>query len=132
MRAFDPNNIPAIVNAIEQVLGSGHPISRTVQAAAIDPDLARNAWNAIENLPENQRRAIAGILSGTMMPGFKRSRKANVATITVAAISSAEAVATLKASKVCFQFPPFKVDVHNIRIMPTAPHLKPTFCKTNI
>ena len=51
MRAFDPNNIPAIVNAIEQVLGAGHPISRTVQAAAIDPDLARNAWNAIENLP---------------------------------------------------------------------------------
>ena len=70
MRAFDPNNIPAIVNAIEQVLGAGHPISRTVQAAAIDPDLARDAWNAIENLPENQRRAIAGILSGTMMPGL--------------------------------------------------------------
>ena len=70
MRSFDPNNIPAIVNAIEQVLGAGHPISRTVQAAAIDPDLARDAWNAIENLPENQRRAIAGILSGTMMPGL--------------------------------------------------------------
>ena len=70
MRAIDPNNIPAIVNAIEQVLGAGHPISRTVQAAAIDPDLARDAWNAIENLPENQRRAIAGILSGTMMPGL--------------------------------------------------------------
>ena len=70
MRAFDPNNIPAIVNAIEQVLGAGHPISRTVPAAAIDPDLARNAWNAIENLPGNQRRAIAGILSGTMMPGL--------------------------------------------------------------
>ena len=70
MRAFDPNNIPAIVNAIEQVLGAGHQISRTVQAAAIDPDLARDAGNAIENLPENQRRAIAGILSGTMMPGL--------------------------------------------------------------
>ena len=70
MRAFDPNNIPAIVNAIEQVLGSGHPIPRSVQAAIINPDLARNAWNAIENLPENQRRAIAGILSGTMMPGL--------------------------------------------------------------
>ena len=70
MRAFDPNNIPAIVNAIEQVLGAGHPISQTVQAAAIDPDLARDAWNAIENLPENQRRAIAGILSGAMMPGL--------------------------------------------------------------
>ena len=70
MRAFDPNKIPAIVNAIEQVLGAGHPISRTVQVAAIDPDLARDAWNAIENLPENQRRAIAGIFSGTMMPGL--------------------------------------------------------------
>ena len=70
MRSFDPNNIPAIVNAIEQVLGAGHPISRTVQAAAIDPDLARDAWNAIENLPKNQRRAIAGIFSGTMMPGL--------------------------------------------------------------
>ena len=70
MRAFDPNNIPAIVNAIEQVLGAGHPISRTVQAAAIDPDLTKDAWNAIENLPENQRRAIAGILFGTMMPNL--------------------------------------------------------------
>ena len=57
MRAFDPNNIPAIVNAVEQVLGAGHPISRTVQAAATDPDLAREAWDAIELLPVRQRRA---------------------------------------------------------------------------
>ena len=70
MRALDPNNIPENANAIEQVLGAGHPISRTVQATAIDPNLARDAWNAIEDLPENQRRAIAGIFSGTMMPGL--------------------------------------------------------------
>ena len=70
MRAFDPKNIPVIVNAIEQVFGAGHPISRTVQAAATDPDLARDAWNAIESLPVEQRRAIAGILAGTMMPGL--------------------------------------------------------------
>jgi len=70
MRAFDPKNIPVIVNAIEQVLGAGHPISRTVQAAAFDPDLASDAWNAIESLPAEQRRAIAGILAGTMMPGL--------------------------------------------------------------
>ena len=38
--AFDPNNIPAIVNAIEQVLGAGHPIARTVQAAATDLTLS--------------------------------------------------------------------------------------------
>ena len=68
--AFDPNNIPAIVNAIEQVLGAGHPIARTVQAAATDPDLIREAWNAIEALPVEQRRAIAGILAGTIMPGL--------------------------------------------------------------
>ena len=70
MRAFDPKNIPVIVNAIEQVLGAGHPISRTVQAAVIDPDLASDAWNAIETLPAEQRRAIAGILAGTIMPGL--------------------------------------------------------------
>ncbi len=70
MRAFDPSNIPAIVNAIEQALGVGHPIARTVQAAAADPDLVREAWNAIEALPVEQRRAIAGILAGTMMPGL--------------------------------------------------------------
>ena len=69
-RAFDPFNIPAIVNAIELVLGAGHPIWRTVQAAMIDPGLARDAWNTIANLPDNQRREIAGILSGTMMPGL--------------------------------------------------------------
>ena len=70
VRAFDPNNIPAIVNAIEQVLGAGHPIARTVRAAATAPDLVREAWNAIEALPVEQRRAIAGILAGTMMPGL--------------------------------------------------------------
>ncbi len=70
MRAFDPTNIPAIVNAIEQVLGVAHPIAQTVRAAESDPDLAREAWNAIESLPTEQRRAIAGILAGTMMPGL--------------------------------------------------------------
>ena len=70
MRAFDPTNIPAIVNAIEQVLGARHPIAQTVQAAESDPELAREAWNAIESLPTEQRRAIAGILAGTMMPGL--------------------------------------------------------------
>ena len=70
MRVFDPNNIPAIVNAVEQVLGAGHPISRTVQAAATDPDLAREAWDAIELLPVRQRRAIAGILAAIIMPGL--------------------------------------------------------------
>ena len=70
MRPFDPSNIPAIVNAIEQVLGVGHPIAQTVHAAEADPELAREAWNAIESLPTEQRRAIAGILAGTMMPGL--------------------------------------------------------------
>ena len=70
MRPFDPTNIPAIVNAIEQVLGAAHPIAHTVRAAEIDPDLAREAWTAIEDLPEEQRRAIAGILAGTLMPGL--------------------------------------------------------------
>jgi len=70
MRAFDPTNFPAIVNAIEQVLGAEHPIALTVQAAASDPDLAREAWNAIEALPTDQRRAIASILASTMMRGL--------------------------------------------------------------
>ncbi|WP_421710292.1 hypothetical protein [Algihabitans sp.] len=70
MRAFDPTNIPVIANAIEQVLGLEHPIAGTVRAAETDPDLAREAWNAIEALPDEQRRAIAGILAGIMMPGL--------------------------------------------------------------
>ena len=70
MRAFDPTNIPAIVNAVEQVLGAGHPIAQTVQAAVADPELAKEAWHAIELLPVEQLRAIAGILAGTMMPGL--------------------------------------------------------------
>ena len=36
--------------------------------AATDPDVVREAWNAIEALPVEQRRAIAGILARTMMP----------------------------------------------------------------
>lgn len=70
MRAFDPTNIPVIVNAVEQVLGADHPIALTVQAAASDPDLARQAWNAIEALPADQRRAIASFLASSMMPGL--------------------------------------------------------------
>jgi hypothetical protein len=70
MRPFDPTNVPVLVHAIEQVLGTAHPITQTVQAAASDPDLAREAWNAIEALPTDQRRAIAGILAGTMMRGI--------------------------------------------------------------
>ncbi|MEO1249781.1 MAG: hypothetical protein AAFW76_08070 [Pseudomonadota bacterium] len=70
MRAFDPTNIPVIVNAIEQVLGVAHPIALTVQAAASDPELAEEAWKAIEALPTDQRRAIAGILASVMMPGL--------------------------------------------------------------
>lgn len=70
MRAFDPTNIPVLVNAIEQVLGTGHPIALTVRAAEADPDLAREAWDAVESLPTQHRRAIAGILASTMMPGL--------------------------------------------------------------
>jgi len=70
MPAFDLTNIPAIVHAIEQVLGLAHPIAQTVQAAAADSELAREGWNAIESLPSEQRRAIAGILSSTMLPGL--------------------------------------------------------------
>lgn len=70
MRAFDPTNIPAIVNAIEQALGASHPIAHIVQAAAAGPELAHEAWHAIESLPVEQRRAIAGILASTLMPGL--------------------------------------------------------------
>ena len=70
MPTLDPTNIPAVVHAIEQVLGVAHPIACIVQAAEADPDLAREAWAAIESLPDEQRRAIAGVLAGTMMPGL--------------------------------------------------------------
>ena len=55
MPTFDPTNIPAIVHAIEQVLGVAHPIPCTVQAAEADPDLVLEAWAAIESLPDEQR-----------------------------------------------------------------------------
>ena len=58
------------MNAIEQFLGAGHPIPRTVQAAVINPNSARNAWNAIANLLDKQPRTIAEIFSETMILGF--------------------------------------------------------------
>jgi hypothetical protein len=70
MRAFDPNNIPAIVNAIAQVLGTNHPIIQLVQQAGTDDELAKEAWKAIEALPRDQQGAIAGILASTLMPGL--------------------------------------------------------------
>ena len=74
MQAFGSTHIPAIVNAIEQVLGLAHPITRIMQAGAADPDLAREAWNAVECRPTEQRRAIDGILASTMLPGLSGQR----------------------------------------------------------
>jgi len=70
MRAFDPSNIPAIMNAVTQVLGANHPIAQLVQQASTDDELAKEAWKAIEALPREQQRAIAGILASTLMPGL--------------------------------------------------------------
>ena len=69
MKKFDAKNVPVIAHAVAQVLGHDHPISAHVRAAAHDVDHAAEAWRLIEDLPADQRRAIAGIFAVTAMPG---------------------------------------------------------------
>lgn len=69
MPNFDPRNVPLLAHSIAQVLGHGHPITALVRAAAQDEARAAEAWRLIEDLPADQRRAIAGIFAVNAMPG---------------------------------------------------------------
>ncbi len=69
MPKFDPKNVPAIANAVDQVLGREHPIAALVRASAHDESCAAEAWRMIEDLPAEHRRAIAGIFAVHAMPG---------------------------------------------------------------
>ena len=66
MSRFEVTDFPAVVSAVEQVLGSAHPVTALAQACAVDDDMTREAWLAIEALPDNTRRAIAGILATSL------------------------------------------------------------------
>ena len=69
MPTFDPKNVPLLVHAVTQVLGAEHQITGLVRSAQIEPERAAEAWRMIEELPQDHRRAIAGIFAVNAMPG---------------------------------------------------------------
>ncbi len=70
MLRLDPTHIPVVLDAVEQVLGATHPVAQLVRLCAVDEDMKAETWSAIEALPEDQRRAIAGITAAYLVPEF--------------------------------------------------------------
>jgi len=57
------NNIEAIAEVADEILGCDHPVTCLIRAIHTDPALAHEAWAAIEALPEFARKAIAGMVA---------------------------------------------------------------------
>jgi|GEM_PF-2018960 len=61
-----PNNIEAIAQVAEQILGPDHEVTIAIRAILLDPDDAHHAWDLIEGLPADQRRIIAAMVMERM------------------------------------------------------------------
>lgn len=67
---LDSQTVPAIANAVEQVLGLGHPLAQDVRDVLRDPSLAKEVWARIDSLPDVHRKAIAGLAAAAILPGL--------------------------------------------------------------
>ena len=61
-----PNNIEAIAQVAEQILGPEHEVTLAIRAINLDPEEAPYAWSLIEALPVDQRRIIAAMVMERM------------------------------------------------------------------
>ncbi|MGD8326634.1 MAG: hypothetical protein PVF65_06935 [Sphingomonadales bacterium] len=61
-----PNNIEAIAQVAEQILGPEHEVTLAIRAINLDPDEAPRAWALLEALPADQRRIIAAMVMERM------------------------------------------------------------------
>ncbi|MEM1019031.1 MAG: hypothetical protein ACFBZ9_08270 [Sphingomonadales bacterium] len=57
------NNIDALAEVADTLLGKHHPISDLIRSLRADPDLSQEAWRAIESLPEEQRKTFAALVA---------------------------------------------------------------------
>lgn len=67
---LDSQTIPVIAAAAAQVLGPDHPLVTAIEALRHDGSDAHLVYAGIEALPEEQRKALAGIAAEWLMPGL--------------------------------------------------------------
>lgn len=67
---LDSKTVPVIANAVEQVLGLGHPLAQDVRDVLRDPSLAGEVWSRIDALPNVHRKAIAGLAAAAILPNL--------------------------------------------------------------
>lgn len=60
------NNIEAIAEVADTLLGKRHPLTELIRTLSLDPDLHEEAWRAIEALPEEQRKIFAAMVAERM------------------------------------------------------------------
>lgn len=63
---LSPNNIAAIAEVADQILGPAHPVTQLIRAIPLSPDGGKEAWAAIEALPHDQRRILAAMVAERM------------------------------------------------------------------
>lgn len=57
------NNIDAIAEVADTLLGRHHPLTDLIHALRADPDLSEEAWRVIEALPDEQRKTFAALVA---------------------------------------------------------------------
>lgn len=60
------NNIDAIAEVADTLLGKRHPLTELIHALRADPDLSQEAWRVIEALPDDQRKTFAALVADRM------------------------------------------------------------------
>lgn len=60
------NNIDAITEVADTLLGKRHPLTELIRALTADPELSSEAWRVIESLPEEQRKIFAAMVAQRM------------------------------------------------------------------
>lgn len=61
-----PNNIAAIAEVADQILGKDHEVTKAIRSLLIDPESRPVVWSMIEGLPVDQRRILAAMIAERM------------------------------------------------------------------
>ena len=61
-----PNNIAAIAEVADQILGKDHVITKAIRSLLIEPESRAKVWSMIEGLPGDQRRILAAMIAERM------------------------------------------------------------------
>ncbi len=63
---LDQSALEAVMAAADQILGDQHPIARALRVPMLDAAALHAIYEAIEALPEHQRRLLGGVAAAYM------------------------------------------------------------------